>query len=275
MKTAEFDFKNLPEWVRAEIKGEHIRGVDVDGYKGGSVNNNGKIVQISVFIPQFKNISSSKTYRLSKLEILQHTTTSHFFVTCQVRFDQDENARLMYESFGAVHGTYGCPVLCPRYMNLGEFSSLSVAKTRVSELVKKHIQPLIDQQKLEESKKIIDIHGKLCVTPIGNKIKSWNRTTSTYDRTPPAVVRIGDFVTNQNTLYKGWIWTVIQEDLTRSNPLRIMPVFCGLQQVDFKKRTMCVSGPELEHVDTLKVGQAFSNLKSVVEQMMKMKSGQF
>lgn len=291
-----FKQENLPSWLTQEVDGTSFSGVDVNGYCGLKENkfsNNfstrwatpqtthNAIEIIKPIDAKFIFISKSKTYHTSGLMIYKSIEKNSFFVLVQLHIDVNLNNKLFIKmlhdngsSLEQLSFRYNEPCLAPSYISLGEYTTLTAVKNRISEINKKHIQPLIDAAKIVASKNISDKHGTVCKTVIGSKC-IWNQTTSQYETQNPKTIHIGDFVVNPNRLYRGWIWMVEQEDITRQNPLRIIPVFCGLEQVNFNKRRMCVKGAEIDHVDTIAVGMAFQNLKNVVGKMMKMKSGQF
>jgi len=83
------------------------------------------------------------------------------------------------------------------YHILSKHDTLNAAQVSMSNLAKKHFQPILREIALKKSESIIDTPGQLCKTQIGFN-----------NRCLP--VRIGDHVIYDDKMYKGWIFVVEQ-----------------------------------------------------------------
>lgn len=179
--------------------------------------------------------------------------------------------------------TYDCEVFYDDHDShiffvLNEYQSLNAAKLELKSIVTKHILPEVKALQQIKNEKITDIKGMECKTQVGFKWK-WEMVNGLHKRviSDPQNVRIGDYVVHKDRQRKfaGWVFQIEQEDLNRDSVFRIRPVFCGLKQIDFNAHRRCVESFEIEKVDIVELGRAFQNLKLVIDDIVKTKSGHF
>lgn len=153
----------------------------------------------------------------------------------------------------------------------GEFGSMKDAKKEIARLRKEHINPTIARKKKARDEKVRDQEGEALQAGIGGK-HQWKGGKYIETDTTPAC--IGDYVifSDRNGKYRGWVFRIEREDFNLQQKVRIVPVYCGIEQKDFKKHKRAVCHWEIEHVDLVSLGRSFQQLKQVIDDALARKS---
>lgn len=149
--------------------------------------------------------------------------------------------------------------------------SKAAAERFITALNKEHIIPIIEAEKARKIEGITAEDGADIKTRIGGR-REWDRKTRQVKEYESSPARVGDYVVYHDKKFRGWIFKIVEENLNNHYHIKIKPVFCGIEQVNFTKRQMSVSGADIEHVDLVPLGRAFQVLREVIEQGLARKS---
>lgn len=145
-------------------------------------------------------------------------------------------------------------------------NDLASAEQFVKTIRKKHITPIAEER--------LQVERKNIVMKLGKQIQNISKTTN-YTHTSSGTLSrsstsghpafIGDYVTCRGSKYENYIYRIDEENLNRSQPVRLKLAFCGLVPISNEKATICVQHDSVIPVDIVLLSQTSLSLQNVVK----------
>ena len=293
----------LPAWASEKIQRE-INGNLLWGWKGAVAGPRREHV-VPPIQPEYDLVKKTKYYSRLPIVLLKKKDTNEFVVALHfVKTDGDVRHRHYEDSpwekkiIEELNKTSGTQYRVKskdwsrrqdppqwnevevaethHYQRFGVLSeghqSKAAAERFITSVNKEHIIPIIEAEKARRIEGVTAEDGADIKTRIGGR-REWDRKTRQVKEYESSPARVGDYVVVHDKKYRGWIFKIVEENLNNSHyHIKIKPVFCGIEQVNFTKRQMSVSGADIEHVDLIPLGRAFQVLREVIEQGLARKS---